>query len=74
MINKSEMVWNNVLFADESKFNIFVFDGKITVSRRKNEELHSKNLEMLSMAVEVILCKGACQHQDSVIWYLLMTY
>ena len=44
VLNKLEMYWNNVLFADESKFNIFVFDGKITVWRRKNEELHSKNL------------------------------
>jgi len=44
MINTLETYWNNVLFADESKFNIFGSDGRITVWRRKNEELHSKNL------------------------------
>ncbi|KFM57645.1 Mariner Mos1 transposase, partial [Stegodyphus mimosarum] len=44
MINTPEKHRNNVLFADESKFNIFGSDGRITVRRRKNEELHSKNL------------------------------
>ncbi|GFU03159.1 transposable element Tc1 transposase [Trichonephila clavipes] len=44
MINRSETYWNNVLFADESKFNIFGFDGRIIVWRRKNEELNPKNL------------------------------
>ena len=44
MINEPETYWNNVLFADESKFNIFGCDGRITAWRRKNEELHSKNL------------------------------
>ena len=44
MINKSKTYWNNVLFADKSKFNIFGPNDRITVCRRKNEELHSKNL------------------------------
>ncbi|GBM70546.1 Transposable element Tc1 transposase [Araneus ventricosus] len=44
MLNKPETYWNNVLFADESKFNIFGSDGRIMVSRRKNEELNPKNL------------------------------
>ena len=44
MINKPKKYWNNVLFADESKFNIFGSGGRITVWRRKIEELHSKNL------------------------------
>ena len=44
MINKPETSWNKVLFADESKFDIFGSDGRIIVSRRNNEELHSKNL------------------------------
>ena len=44
MINKPETYWNNGLFADESKFNIFGSDGRITLWRRKNEELHTKNL------------------------------
>ena len=35
MINNPEMYWNNVLFADESEFNIFDSDGRITVWSRK---------------------------------------
>ncbi|GBM96206.1 Transposable element Tc1 transposase [Araneus ventricosus] len=44
MLNKPETYWNNVLFADESKFNIFGSDGRIMVWRRKNKELNPKNL------------------------------
>ncbi|GBL97334.1 Transposable element Tc1 transposase [Araneus ventricosus] len=44
MLNKPETYWNNVLFADESKYNIFGSDGRIMVWRRKNEELNPKNL------------------------------
>ncbi|GBM38639.1 hypothetical protein AVEN_37441-1 [Araneus ventricosus] len=44
MLNKPETYWNNVLFADESKFKIFGSDGRIIVWRRKNEELNPKNL------------------------------
>ncbi|GBM71348.1 Transposable element Tc1 transposase [Araneus ventricosus] len=44
MLNKPEMYWNNVLFADESKINIFGSDGRIMVWREKNEELNPKNL------------------------------
>ncbi|GBM41057.1 hypothetical protein AVEN_274281-1 [Araneus ventricosus] len=44
MLNKPETFWNNVLFADESKFNIFGSDRRIMVWRRKNEELNRKNL------------------------------
>ena len=33
---KLKMYWNNVLFADESKFKIFGFDGHIIVWRIKN--------------------------------------
>ncbi|GBO31425.1 hypothetical protein AVEN_172158-1 [Araneus ventricosus] len=44
MLNKPEKYWNNVLFADEAKFNIFDSDGIIMVWRRKNEELNPKNL------------------------------
>ncbi|GBM94156.1 Transposable element Tc1 transposase [Araneus ventricosus] len=43
MLNKPETYWNNVLFADESKLNIFGSDGRILVWRRKNEELNPKN-------------------------------
>ncbi|GBN55407.1 Transposable element Tc1 transposase [Araneus ventricosus] len=44
MLNKPETYWNNVLFADESKFNIFGCDRHIMKLRRKNEELNPKNL------------------------------
>ncbi|GBN67072.1 Transposable element Tc1 transposase [Araneus ventricosus] len=44
MLNKPETYRNNVLFADESKFNIFGSDRRIMVWRRKNEELNPKNL------------------------------
>lgn len=37
--------WNNVIFADESKFNVFGSDGKVRVWRKKNEELNLKNLQ-----------------------------
>ncbi|GBO37993.1 hypothetical protein AVEN_209798-1, partial [Araneus ventricosus] len=61
MLNKPETYWNNVLFADESKFYIFGSDGRIMVLRRKNEELNNKNLVgTVSMAVEVSLCGGTC--------------
>ncbi|GBM07244.1 hypothetical protein AVEN_25498-1 [Araneus ventricosus] len=36
MINKPETYWNNVLFADESKFNIFYSDGRIMGMEEKN--------------------------------------
>ena len=38
MISKPETYWNNLLFADKSKFNILGSDGRITLWRRKNEE------------------------------------
>ncbi|GBM62360.1 Transposable element Tcb1 transposase [Araneus ventricosus] len=44
MLNKPETYWNNILFANESKYNIFGSDGRIMVWRRKNEELNRKNL------------------------------
>ena len=50
MINKPETYWNNVLFADKSKFNIFGPDGRITVRRRKKEEFYSKELSWNSKA------------------------
>ena len=37
IINKPETYWNNVLFADKSKFNIFGSDGCTIVWRRKYE-------------------------------------
>ena len=35
---KSAMYWNNVLWTDESKFNLFGSDGKVIVWRTKEEE------------------------------------
>ena len=34
MINKPKTYWNNFLFSDKCKFNIFYSDGRITVWRR----------------------------------------
>ncbi|GBL84214.1 Transposable element Tc1 transposase [Araneus ventricosus] len=56
MLNKPETYGNNVLFADESKLNIFGSYGSIM--EKKNVELNPENLEQLSMAVEVSLCGG----------------
>lgn len=42
--NKPKEFWNNVLFSDESKFNLFRSDGRILVWRKPNTELEEKNL------------------------------
>ncbi|GBN72711.1 hypothetical protein AVEN_75275-1, partial [Araneus ventricosus] len=44
MLNKPEAYWNNVLFADKSKYKIFGSDGRIMVWRKKNEEVNLKNI------------------------------
>lgn len=36
--------WKNVLFTDESKFNIFGSDGRVNVWRKPGQELNLKNL------------------------------
>lgn len=41
---KDESWWNDVIFCDESKFNIFGSDGRQMIWRKKNEELKSYNL------------------------------
>lgn len=43
-IDAYEDFWANVLFSDESKFNLFGYDGKQKVWRRNNEALLPKNL------------------------------
>lgn len=43
--NKDFDFWKTVIFADESKFNLFSSDGKVCVWRRPNEELKLKNLK-----------------------------
>ena len=45
-ITYNEKFWNEVLFADESKYNVFGSDGKRRVWRKKNTELHQKNLNV----------------------------
>lgn len=40
----AETWWNNVIFSDESKFNLFGSDGRVMVWRKKNEELKRSNL------------------------------
>ena len=42
--DKSIDFWENVLFTDESKFNIFGYDGKQKVWRKKCQEMETKNL------------------------------
>ena len=42
--NKGLDVWRQVIFSDESKFNIFGSDGRHMVWRKKNTDLEPKNL------------------------------
>lgn len=44
-LSKDSDFWNTVIFADESKFNIFGSDGASYVWRKPNTELHNKNLK-----------------------------
>lgn len=37
--------WNQVIFSDESKFNIFGSDGQIRIWRKSKQELNPKNLQ-----------------------------
>lgn len=41
---KKEDFWNQVIFSDESKYNIFGSDGRRTVWRKKNTEMQPQNL------------------------------
>jgi hypothetical protein len=43
-LNKPMEFWQNIIFSDESKINVFWSDGKKFVWRRPNTELHQKNL------------------------------
>ena len=38
-VSKDEHFWSNVIFCDESKFNLFGSDGKVMVWRKPNDEL-----------------------------------
>ena len=40
-----EQIWNDVIFADESKFNIFGSDRRKMIQRKANEEFKLKNLK-----------------------------
>lgn len=44
-INNPSAWWEDVLFVDESKFNVFGSDGKQLVWRKRNEELKTSNLQ-----------------------------
>lgn len=44
-VNRQPSFWNDVIFADESKFNIFGSDGMQYVWRQPNTELTNKNLK-----------------------------
>lgn len=43
-LDKQNSFWENVAFADESKFYIFMSDGVIKVWRRTNAEMPKNNL------------------------------
>lgn len=43
-IGMDKSYWNDVLFSDESKFNLFGSDGRVTVWRKPNQELQKQNL------------------------------
>ena len=61
--------WKQVIFTDESKFNIFHSDGKITVWRRPNEEFKIQNLNSTVKhgGGSVMVWGGVCLLQVSVI-------
>lgn len=42
---KEDTYWNDVIFADESKFNVFGSDGRVMVWRQPNEEMNPINLK-----------------------------
>ncbi|GBM60397.1 Transposable element Tc1 transposase [Araneus ventricosus] len=44
MVDKNISFWESAIFVDESKFNIFGSDGRISVWRKPNEELNPKYL------------------------------
>ncbi|GBN18256.1 hypothetical protein AVEN_81275-1 [Araneus ventricosus] len=44
MVDKVTSFWESVIFVDESKFNIFGSDGRISLWRKPNEELNPKNI------------------------------
>lgn len=44
-VSKGPEFWNSVIFADESKFNIFGSDGMSYVWRKPNTELRKENLK-----------------------------
>ncbi|GBM39423.1 Transposable element Tc1 transposase [Araneus ventricosus] len=44
MVDKDISFSESVIFVDESKFNIFGSDGRITVWRKPNEDLNPKNI------------------------------
>ena len=43
-VNESPDFWKKFIFTDESKFNIFGSDGRRMVWRKRNTEMHPKNL------------------------------
>ncbi|GBO07195.1 hypothetical protein AVEN_45419-1 [Araneus ventricosus] len=44
MVYKDISFWESVIFVDESDFNIFGSNGRLTLWRKPNEELNPKNL------------------------------
>lgn len=44
-VDKDESWWEDVIFADETKINLFGSDGRVSVWRKPNEELKPSNLQ-----------------------------
>ena len=44
-LKKTESGWNDVIFQDESKFNLYGSDGRVMVLRKPNTELRPQNLK-----------------------------
>ncbi|GFV99809.1 transposable element Tc1 transposase [Trichonephila clavipes] len=57
---KTDNFWKNVIFSDESKFNIFGSDGRRTVWRKPNTALDPKNLHPTVKHGGVSVCLRWC--------------
>ena len=74
--------WNNVLFTDESRFNVSIADSRIRVWRRRGERLHANNVVQrdrygggsvmvwaeiyMMVRLNSLLCLATLMHKDTV--------
>ena len=53
--------WKNVIFTDESKFNIFGSDGRVNVWRKPNQEMDTKHLRpIVKHGGGHVMLRGTC--------------